>query len=250
MKSYVAIAVIGFCFITSLRPSKILADALKSIQPTIQELIKALANKNEPPPIDDSGPGRAVFPPDYDWVEQARVISVWQKLHDRGEEAFPDLVAHVKDREYCVSCPHFNTGAWSNRTVGKICWYILTAHIEPYHRPTSMGMSHVVPKDPDKIREWWERRKDCSLAELQLEAISVARKNWLTIKVIRNGGPVLEEQRKEGIELLDSLAEKIKESGEPITVHAIDQKELGFRNYPWPSKKRGATSRLTENVDQ
>ena len=238
MKIYVAIGVIGFCFITSLRPSNILADDLKSNQPTIQELIKALANKNPLPAASpEGGPPRLVFPEDYDWAEQARVISVWQELHDRGEEVFPYLVAHLKDREYCNSRPHNSSGAWSNLTVGNTCWYILTAHIEPYHRPTSMEMAHVVPKDPIGIREWWEMRKDRSLAELQLEAISRARKKWLTQQSIRNGGPILEEQRKEGIELLDSLAEKINESGEPITVHAIDQRELGFRNYPWPPKK-------------
>ena len=71
---------------------------------TIKQLIDGLANKNPPPPFSDKGgPPLVTFPRNYDWTEQARVLSVWQQLNDRAEEALPELVAHLDDKKYCVS---------------------------------------------------------------------------------------------------------------------------------------------------
>ena len=242
MKHHFTVVAISFCVISVAEPCNAFAKDKKINAPSIKQLIAELANQNTPPAITRGGQA-AQFPPDYDWVEQARVISVWEQIHNRTEETLPDLVAHVDDKEYCVSFPHYSTGAWKNHSVGNICWYILSANVDVYQRPTTHGFCHSIPRNSSRsdssnlVREWWDPRKEMALAELQLEAISVARKEHPMRKEVPNGGPISDKRRKEDIERLDKLTAKIKDTGKPISVKALDLRETTFENYPWPPKK-------------
>ncbi len=121
--------------------------------------------------------------------------------------------------------------------MGSICWYIVDVNVNVFQRPTGNAFYGHVPKDLAKLREWWEPRKEMSLADIQLDAITVTRKTHLTRRLSPMRGPATEDDRKKDIELLEKLAEQIKETGKPISVKAISRRETAFENYPWPPKK-------------
>lgn len=87
----------------------------------------------------------------------------------------------------------------------------------------------------EKLREWWEQRKDMSLAEIQLEAITVAldkHKRLPEGATVPNGGPITEKQRLDDIETLERLKHQIKKLGKPISIRANISRELRFEKYP------------------
>ena len=86
-----------------------------------EELLAAMKNPNRPPVIMRLNRDQAVFPPNYDWKAQARVIEAWKALHDRFDKSLPALVAHMADEDYSLTLESGQTGSYKNYSVGRMC---------------------------------------------------------------------------------------------------------------------------------
>lgn len=216
---------------------------------TIVELMARLKNPNPAPYIDkNAGPWEARFPKDYDWVGQARALEAWKELHGRFEEALPTLVAHVNDKDYCVTYASGESGAERNMTVGQLCEYLICLNIEPYCRPyfkTHTYQSFLLSfddseyrKHPRAIEAWWATRKGKIVAALQLESVQWQIDHFKPAKTFREGLPVPKKDIERIWKELEDLRLQLKSNGkldDPVSWR--DGDEIDFRNFPPPPKR-------------
>src|SRR5437660_637199 len=105
-------------------PRRLIAQedaAQKHSQARIRTLIGMLASTNKAP---DAKEGRLSVPKDYDTGAQAVVYLAAQQLLSEGSPAFDLLIEHFDDDEYSYS--YESPVGRFNRTVGDVCWQILT----------------------------------------------------------------------------------------------------------------------------
>jgi hypothetical protein len=138
----------------------------------IDVLVVNLKNANAAPTIEK---GIARFPNTYDWEAQKRVLSAWEQLHSRFEEALPTLVTKLWDKNYCATVKLQSADAEQNLTVGEVSEYLVRLNIEPYtriHRKFLLSFDdRKIPQHRFAIDIWFKERTHKSLRELQLETI-------------------------------------------------------------------------------
>lgn len=214
-------------------------DAVRQVerrapQAAIGELISRLKNKNRAPTKFTGRPPVAVFPEDYDWAEQAKVIDAWKALDQRASEALTKLPAHFDDTEYCVTYGGFD-GKWSNHTVGEICRLIVTSNVVPCVFTTDHP---PVPWTDEKasLRKWLSDRSGMPLKALQLETMASAVKFYEKQPPDEYG----HYERYGTDDDPDVIIHLIKGAGDPVPGVIFRggyfNDHLDFKNCPWPRR--------------
>ncbi|HWE40707.1 MAG TPA: hypothetical protein VG406_29465 [Isosphaeraceae bacterium] len=149
------------------------------------------------------------FPAGYDVKAQDRIDSVRKVLQDNFEAALPSLINALDDDRYCMTIDWADGDAYYNKSVSDICRDILASQLEVYRDKIRFGgPTHWHRYDYGPIsKEWWQKRKNRSLAELQVEAIDWAIK--------RREAAREKERRKEELAALRKLRDGIARSEKP-----------------------------------
>jgi hypothetical protein len=157
-------------------PGKIEKTSSEKASVDGKKLIDALASKNRPPTIDADKP-TAIFGKDYNWADRDRILGVLQRLVDHAEEVWPELVAHLDDKRYCIT---FETDPGSdNLSVGDVCRRIISDYLsEAYWRllPEDSEVAQRRLSEPEAVcreravvKAWCQERSKKTLCELQIE---------------------------------------------------------------------------------
>lgn len=163
-----------------------------------RELVKGLASPNKPLDCWDEGREnhKPDIPPSYDMAAQAPIEKNRRTLFEHCEEALPALIEGCTDTRYSLTWQ--SDSYCDNSCVGEVCLEIVASHLEVYREYMSLGSKKgvyayrfvpqinaaigekVTEEKKKEIEEWWQKRKDKSLLELQIEAFDWAiekRKN-------------------------------------------------------------------------
>ena len=171
---------------------------------------------------------KAIYPANYDDAAEERVMAARDAILERGVAAFPDLIRHIDDERYSYT----TRGDPEHISVGKMCHFIMSAQVEVYHGFTSFGPGRVgptfVPRSKREAEEWWKQRRDKTLRDLQLEAVSLALD---AARKKSEAPPAMKESQIAGLE---RLLKRLESSNDPIRVNSkgsfVSDKEL--RDFP------------------
>jgi hypothetical protein len=118
-------------FVADLRAAE---PAKEKSKRDYEKLVADLVNRNPEPTNADIDHDRATFAKDYDWNELNRIDKSLQILIDNFDEAWPTLVKHQKDKEYCLTAHHCtSTNYDSNYSVGGVCSILLRKSCRSLH---------------------------------------------------------------------------------------------------------------------
>lgn len=189
---------------------------------TSDEQIKAwvdqLTSKNQRPRIRLKQPlqmekGHSL-PPGFDPQDQARVSDVYDKLVATGVRAFPFLIERFDDEAHSVTVEQVTSGSALNASVGWVCQDLLVSQIHPFHpytlgekATTRLRPQYPLPGSKKEAVEWWNKNKDKTLQEIQLEIL-----NWMVVKEALARKDFSEAERRY---LLDKR-QKLVENGKPF----------------------------------
>jgi len=189
---------------------------------TIARLIENLASPNPVPRLVHQGHGREpVYPQDYDFKVQERVLEAWDNLLRIGQPAWPQLIDHMNDSRFsCVLRPD----EYEVVFVGTVCYRIIAVQVQVYYRfvrlysePPCRLRPMWLPYPPGKemkpaMEAWWAENKEKSLRDLQLES-----SRWALATERERGfsGP---EEKAAVVGRLNRLIRRLKSSDEPILV--------------------------------
>jgi hypothetical protein len=191
----------------------------------IAKLIDDLANRNPPPVIVNASPPFPptlrvpLFPKQYDWAEQNRVIAALSKLRTHPTpELWEELVRHSEDNRYSLTL-HDDDGNPENRTVGSFCSEMAYTHL-------TRGFSRYLPTDPNPSKlgrpiwveislapswtKWRHQRRNKSLAELQIEVCEEALAQLKKVK----GVP--QEEKRASEQKIQAMVMELKKTKRPL----------------------------------
>jgi hypothetical protein len=185
---------------------KALIDRLVSPNPA-PDTAKLKASENKP----DGG-----WPRGYDHKKQDEVDGIRRKLMQVGPLAFPFLIERWKDERYCRT---IEVAEYVNQSVGEVCRDIVSDQLQPYGvsqagyadprgkplRPDYMGM---FLGSQESALKWWEKTKDKSLSQMQLEAL-----DWVIAEEAKR--PADFKDKEQGH--LQALRKKLVEGGKPLS---------------------------------
>jgi hypothetical protein len=180
-------------------------------------LIEQLASPNMKPMTHNDGDATVKFPPRYDVQAQARINEARKQLQRDVEEALPFLVEALNDARYSLTMDWADGDGYYNRSVGEVCEEVITSHLEIYRDKIRFSSpQHWRRYNGAPIsKEWYEPRKDRSLAELQVEAVERA----LALRKADRGKSEPKEVREESnkeVSALEALRDQIVKSGKPV----------------------------------
>jgi hypothetical protein len=192
---------------------------------TPAQMVDALANRNKLPKLVKVYVDRLpLFPRDYDWEEEHRVLAALTDISkDTSEGLWEELVRRSDDPRYCLTDMDGGDWAW-NRTVGDVCArlaFLRLAGPVVRHRPPEsrsgrvpgLTAGFVYPMTLDVkpgLREWRRTRKDKALYQLQLELCEQA---LAKLREDRNVPEDLKEAPRKGIE---AEAAKLRKTKRPV----------------------------------
>jgi hypothetical protein len=207
------------------------------------ELVKSLASKNsEPMKVGSTIQKQFLFPKDFDWKDQDRIVKVVSALAKNRGESWRALVEGLDDDTYCITLEGDMSSL--NWTVSMICRRLLKEAIsEGYSYPPSqfayskMGSPDYLPRKGAELKEWFEEQieKERTLADLQIEAADWA----LDALAELDADQVPQERIDEAIAETKKLRKQIRKSGEPI----LNPRFFGEDRSPY-SKERAERMRL------
>jgi lysophospholipase L1-like esterase len=219
-------------------PGVILTDWLqRQVSPekklSIPELIDELKSKNKAPaPFDRGARQVSLFPKDYDWQDQARVIHAWGELDARVEESMLELANHADDVDYCVTFA--SSPVFRNFSVGNICRRILRAHLTPFiDRPGLPSPEWPWAIDGESFASWLGRRKGKRLYEIQLEVAELARGFFEA-----PGRMISDEDREIVLNDIGEIIEHIKKKNAAWRTTSLGD-SIYFHKYRWARNKSG-----------
>jgi hypothetical protein len=184
----------------------------------INDLIAKLVSPNK-------APGKVDYlaeaePPDFDKAAQHRVYIAWKQLYDIGLPAFPHLLRNVGDKRYSFTRLPGGGSTDMNWSVGRACLDIVRCHLQPYgeiaesdlgtkesHPPRPNYIAHYRLREPKAAIEWWEKRKDKSLNDLQFEALV-----WVIVQEAATPGKYSAKET----DYLNDIAAKLRKSSAPL----------------------------------
>lgn len=173
-------------------------------------LVAELASPNSEPTTSYRGGGHVHFPRRYNVKAQRRIDEVRHILRDNIEASLPFLVAALNDERYSLTINWADGDAYYNRSVGSICKNVIASHLEIYRDKIGFsGPQHWNKYNYPISKEWWARRKDKSLAELQVEAI-----DW-AIELRKVDDMEARTDRATELAELEKLRDEIKSTGKP-----------------------------------
>jgi len=183
----------------------------------IKVLVDRLASRN-PRPITshedrDMGPDYRL-PPGFESEKQLPVRDAYSQLRKLGILAFPMLIERWDDKHYSVTASNQLSGWCRNYSVGEVCQMIIYDYLQPYgYWQAGQGDPRgrrLRPQYPERFlgskpaaKKWWERHKDKTLSEMQLEAI-----DWVIAEEAKKPKQFSATERKRLQEIRDKLAKR------------------------------------------
>jgi hypothetical protein len=86
-------------------------------------LVDSLANHNLSPQIVGQNPQQPLFPDNYDWKEQDRVLDVVGDILNRTDSIWPELIDHLQDQRYSLTLNNDDAERVNNSSVGSLQVY-------------------------------------------------------------------------------------------------------------------------------
>ncbi len=141
-------------------------------------MVEALANRNAAPKHVGTR-HEPIFDSKFDWRENDRAWTALKIVIQNAEAVWPELVSHLDDDRYCVTCKWFS-GFTYDRTVGQACRDVILRNLScGYFESISRLLVYKQPhlalqtprflRDPAKLKAWCEARREKKLYELQIE---------------------------------------------------------------------------------
>lgn len=160
-----------------------------------------------------------LFPANYDWTEESRVLEALSKLHkDTTKELWEELVRKANDPRYSLTLAD-NGGRPVTWTVGNFCKDLA------YSRLTNVFQRHMPSKDDDDrgrqvhldmgfdgvdLATWRKARMEKTLYQLQIE---VGEQALMRLPKVER----LSRDQKDSVrKLIESEIEKLKKTKEPV----------------------------------
>jgi hypothetical protein len=190
----------------------------------IKALIEGLISPNAAPDTAKlkASEGRADggFPRDFDHKKQKQVHRACAKLTELGPQAFPFLIERREDKRYCTTT---EIAEYVNESVGAICRQIIDNQLQPYGhfqmgyedprgKPMRPDYAWTFLKSQNVARQWWEKHKDKTLAQMQREVL-----DWVIAEEAKRQGDFTDEERRE----LAGLRRKLGQGGKPLPAGGI-----------------------------
>jgi hypothetical protein len=197
----------------------------------IKALIDQLVSPNPKPRINKMRAPSIDLPPGFDRKKQDKVHLARSKLVKLGPLAFPYLIESQNDERYSLTTCDDLSGWFNNESVGYVCRTIIFGQLQPYgywpevggdprgkpHRPSYPG--HFL-KSQEAEKAWWEKNKEKTLCQMQLEALS-----WVIAEEAKRPGDFTDEEKQ----YLQKLRKKLVEGGKPLPAGNYDAKAITYR---------------------
>jgi hypothetical protein len=183
----------------------------------LDEVIESLASRNAPPELREySGERVALFPLDYDWEDQARVLDALSIIiqNNDSESLWEKLVNKIDDKRYSLTLILENVSA-ANVSVGSLCRRIVESRLffvcNQKFDASSKGKRDVyLDVEINDIKKWRASRAGKSLFELQLEIRSRA------IRSINRDERLSSEQKNKLRMNVRRIRDNLQASGKPF----------------------------------
>jgi hypothetical protein len=186
----------------------------------VTKKVDQIANRNPAPKLmkikHPNLPNRIpLFPANYDWTEQSRVLQALSKLHkDTTEELWEELIRKANDPRYSLTLAD-NGGRPDNWTVGDFCRDLA------YMRLTDVFQQHMPSKNEREIHldigfgsadlaTWRKARMGKTLYQLQIE---VGEQALTRLPKVKRISP---DQKESVRKLIESEIEKLKTTKQPV----------------------------------
>lgn len=171
----------------------------------IRALVDQLVSPNPKPITGDEDKSVAPdyrLPPGFDKEKQKRVREAVVQLRKIGPRAFPALIERWNDERYCVTTFHRLSEYSHNATAGGVCQMTIFDQLQPYSIwPRSEDDPRGKPKRPgyaskflvsqQEARAWWEKNKQKTLFEMQLEVL-----DWVIAEEAKRPGDYSDVERQ------------------------------------------------------
>jgi hypothetical protein len=178
----------------------------KPTEKEIKALIDKLVSPNPKPITGDEDPDVAPdyrLPPGFDEEKQKLVRKAISDLKGLGICAFPFLIDRWDDDHFCILISEGINGYFRNQSVGKTCKMIIFDQIQPYGNSAGFAKNDDLklawrPSYPYEFlasradaKKWYEKHKDKSLYEIQLEAL-----DWVIAEEAKNVKEYSDKERE------------------------------------------------------
>jgi hypothetical protein len=152
------------------------------------------------------------FPTTFDWKEQTRVVAAIKQLEKVAEDAWPQIVDHMTDEDYCVSAELFGSPFTLSR--GRVCYHLASNWLNETYcglMPMDSERYNFGPpaSDAKELQKWCKERRGKSLAELQIDA-----GQW-AISIIPTESIESKEEQEFAISAIKDRIAKLRESKTP-----------------------------------
>lgn len=156
----------------------------------VESLIDQLASKNKPPKVRIEVTPYALFPRDFDWSDQKRVIGIIEILHNKAQEDMPALLSHLDDKRYCITLESDQSA--SNYSVGRICSLLLQQSLVAGYQDCLKGDQRVFNalsypeslESEDACLEYLKDKKNTRLIEIQIDLTKQAIRGAKALKFL------------------------------------------------------------------
>lgn len=139
----------------------------------IQALVERLASPNKAPRMDvgdnDGVQSMPIYSASFKHEAQEAVARAEAELIAQGPTAFPQLIAQVGDKRYCLTELR-EKNWWANVTVGQVCRQIVARQVEVFEPLLSFPPPgrNWIPYHVEGVKEWWKENQGRSLRDMQL----------------------------------------------------------------------------------
>jgi hypothetical protein len=173
------------------------------------KLVDAIVNHNQAPKkaFRPSGEPRrvALFPENYDWKEDVRVLDALHTLYrDRTVALWEELVRRESDPKYCITLVSVQTDDARIDSVGTVChglayWRLLDlfqAHLSDWEGRDGRPITLVI--DMQNLAVWRKERANKSLYQLQIEVGENALGQVSSVKGVSEDDKALARRKMKG----------------------------------------------------
>jgi hypothetical protein len=196
-----------------------------------EKLVAALTTTNRPPKIVKfADEGYPVFPADFDWNEYRRVTTAIKNVTSNFEVAWPSLVEHMTDMDYCFTVEWDD--AASNDSRGDVCYHVVQSCVRGAYRDLMPRQDAIYQKEdpghlaPKELQRWCRERRDKKLYEIQIEAAEWALS---IIPIERKYPKQLQDRAVSGIR---KVVTELRDSRKPISAEYFIVSTMGLKPSP------------------
>lgn len=158
----------------------------------VESLMGQLASKNKPPMVRKEVAPYALFPRDFDWDDQKRIIGVIEILQNKAQEDMPALLSHLDDERYCITLESDQSA--SNYSVGGICRLLLQKSLVAGYQDCLKGDQRVFSalsypeslESDEACREYLKDKKNAPIIEIQIDLTKQAIREAKALKFLED----------------------------------------------------------------